>query len=107
MISYDVHRWRDHLFAVRGSMVEQILYRLLLSVGWAAGVVLIDRYVVSLTIPATAHTLTGLAIGLLLVFRTNASYDRFWEGRKLWGGMVNETRNLARQSRALIAPQAP
>jgi putative membrane protein len=40
--------------------------------------------------------LTGVALGLLLVFRTNASYDRFWEGRKLWGGIVNETRNLAR-----------
>jgi putative membrane protein len=44
------------------------------------------------------HSLVGVALGLLLVFRTNASYDRFWEGRKLWGGMVNECRNLARQA---------
>jgi putative membrane protein len=43
-----------------------------------------------------AHGLIGVALGLLLVFRTNASYDRFWEGRKQWGGIVNETRNLAR-----------
>ena len=47
-------------------------------------------------IPATVHTLVGTALGLLLVFRTNSSYDRFWEGRQLWGSLVNESRNLAR-----------
>ncbi len=44
-----------------------------------------------------------MALGLLLVFRTNASYDRFWEGRKLWGSIVNECRNLARGARALLS----
>src|SRR5688572_14427734 len=37
----------------------------------------------------------GLILGLLLAFRTNTSYDRWWEGRKLWGQLVNDTRNLA------------
>ena len=37
-----------------------------------------------------------------LGFRNNASYDRFWEGRKLWGGLVNTSRSLARQSLTLI-----
>jgi predicted membrane chloride channel (bestrophin family) len=32
----------------------------------------------------SAHTLLGVALGLLLVYRTNAAYDRFWEGRKAW-----------------------
>ena len=40
----------------------------------------------------------GVALGMLLVFRTSSSYDRFWEGRKLWGGIVNETRNLIRSA---------
>jgi putative membrane protein len=48
-------------------------------------------------IPSVLHTLIGVALGLLLVFRTNASYDRYWEGRKLLGGMVNRTRDLVRQ----------
>src|SRR5581483_1443159 len=48
------------------------------------------------------HSLVGVALGLLLVFRTNASYDRFWEGRKLWGTIVNESRNLARSARAFL-----
>ncbi len=43
-----------------------------------------------------------MALGLLLVFRTNASYERFWEGRKLWGGIVNESRNLARMVNAFL-----
>jgi putative membrane protein len=42
----------------------------------------------------------GTALGLLLVFRTNSSYDRYWEGRRLWGGIVNETRNLIRGASA-------
>jgi putative membrane protein len=53
--------------------------------------------------PETAHSLVGVALGLLLVFRTNASYDRFWEGRKQWGAMVNESRNLARSASVHLA----
>lgn len=41
------------------------------------------------------HSLLGIVLGLFLVFRTNSAYDRWWEGRKLWGGMVNSTRNFA------------
>jgi putative membrane protein len=41
------------------------------------------------------HSLVGFVISLLLVFRTNTAYDRWWEGRKQWGAMVNNTRNLA------------
>jgi putative membrane protein len=41
------------------------------------------------------HSLLGIVLGLFLVFRTNSAYDRWWEGRKLWGGIVNSTRNLA------------
>ena len=41
------------------------------------------------------HNLLGFAISMLLVFRTNTAYDRWWEGRKLWGSLVNNSRNLA------------
>ena len=44
---------------------------------------------------ADLHGLLGLILGTLLVFRTNTSYDRWWEGRKLWGQLVNDSRNLA------------
>ncbi len=58
------------------------------------------------SIPLTGHTLIGAVIGLLLVFRTNASYDRFWEGRKLWGGVVNDSRNLGRLATSLLKEDA-
>jgi putative membrane protein len=48
------------------------------------------------------HSLLGIVLGLFLVFRTNTAYDRWWEGRKLWGGLVNSTRNFALKLNAYI-----
>ncbi len=49
------------------------------------------------------HSLLGIVLGLFLVFRTNTAYDRWWEGRKIWGGMVNSTRNFAMKINAGIS----
>ena len=46
-------------------------------------------------IPVGPHEIAGALLGLILVVRTNAGYERWWEGRRLWGGIVNQTRNLA------------
>src|SRR6478609_2472217 len=48
------------------------------------------------------HSLLGIVLGLFLVFRTNSAYDRWWEGRKQWGSMVNNTRNLAHKLGAFL-----
>jgi len=96
MIQYDPHKWLDHFFDIRGTMVREIIGRVALCVAWAAGVVAFHKHVHDVSMPSLLHTLMGVALGLLLVFRTSSSYDRFWEGRKLWGGIVNETRNLVR-----------
>lgn len=48
------------------------------------------------------HSLLGIVLGLFLVFRTNSAYDRWWEGRKLWGLMVNNTRNLSFKLNAFL-----
>ena len=48
------------------------------------------------------HSLLGFAISMLLVFRTNTAYDRWWEGRRLWGMLVNNSRNLALKIGAFI-----
>ena len=55
------------------------------------------------TIP---FTLTGVALSIFLGFRNNAAYERWWEGRKLWGALVNTSRTFARQAVTLIAPPA-
>lgn len=49
------------------------------------------------------HSLLGIVLGLFLVFRTNTAYDRWWEGRRLWGAMVNSTRNFAMKLSAYIS----
>lgn len=53
-------------------------------------------------VPDDIHTYFGAVLGVFLVFRTNTAYDRWWEGRKLWGQLVNETRNLAIKVEACV-----
>src|SRR5271155_519752 len=55
----------------------------------------------ALEIPSTLHVLLGGVLAMLLVFRTNTANDRWWEGRKLWGQLVNDSRNLAIKVRSL------
>lgn len=87
-------------------MVREIVGRVTACVVWSALITGVHLYVRPIGVPNTIHTLAGTALSLLLVFRTNSSYDRFWEGRKLWGGIVNETRNLARAA-AIFLREAP
>lgn len=58
------------------------------------------------TFGAAYHGFLGLVLGLLLVFRTNTSYERWWEGRKLWGQLVNDSRNLAIKVRTCVCTTA-
>ena len=48
------------------------------------------------------HSILGFVLSLLVVFRTNTAYDRWWEGRKLWGALVNNTRNLSVKLNAFL-----
>lgn len=107
MITYDKHDWTSHLFDLRGSMVREILGRVSVCVVWSAVVVAIDRLAFPLQISPVAHTLVGAALALLLVFRTNSSNDRYWDGRKQWGAITNASRNIARATRAYLANAAP
>ena len=105
MIEYDTRDWRRNLFLVRGTVAPRIAWRVLLFAAWSAAVVLFHQFVHPVAVSSTVHTLVGVALGLLLVFRTNASYERFWEGRKLWGAIVSQSRNLARMAAAYLRDQ--
>lgn len=100
MIDYDPHRWWFHFFDIKGSMVKEIAARVSSCTLWAVAVVIIDQHIMDVSISPIAHQLVGTALGLLLVFRTNSSYDRFWEGRRMWGSIINESRNLVRGAAA-------
>ncbi len=87
-------------FVIRGSVLPRILVDVLGFGVLAAGTVLVSRYLaknhsINLTMPSGPFEAAGAVLGLLLVLRLNAGYDRWWEARKLWGGIVNESRNLA------------
>ena len=96
MIDYDSRRWLSVIFRWRGSVLATSFVRIatVAALGALAVWLYRDR---GFHAPPIAHTILGVALGLLLVFRTNASYDRWWEGRRMFGMIVNRSRDLARQ----------
>jgi putative membrane protein len=107
VIQYPTRRWAALVFRTEGSVFPRVALRSLMFAGLAAAVVAVgEQTSIDLGITGAAHAMVGVALGLLLVFRTNASYDRYWEGRDLLGSIVNEARNLARQARSYLAPGA-
>lgn len=96
MIDYETRSWLGTLVHMRGSVLPKLVPRMILYSILGAGAAYLHQHTGAF-IPPTAHTLVGVALGLLLVFRTNASYDRFWEGRRLFGMLVNRSRDLVRQ----------
>lgn len=96
-MSSEKRRWLQTALQVKGSVVPQVLPRSLFcgAFGLLITIAFVHGHPVSM--PALASLIPNIVLGLLLVFRTNTAYDRFWEGRKAWGKLVNDTRNLARQ----------
>jgi len=69
--------------------------------------VLLDHFgSLSLHASPTPFQIVGVALAILVGFRNNAAYDRWWEGRKLWGGIINASRSLARQMTSFTADSA-
>ncbi len=109
MIKYNPRLWFTHIFHVYKSDTLRILLPEILIVGvytWLLNYGLAHFFPeVNMKLfknAFTIHTLIGFVMGLLLVFRTNTAYERWWEGRKLWGSLVNNTRHLAIKTTHLI-----
>jgi putative membrane protein len=100
MIIRKKEHWFRMLFIWHGSVLPQLLPRLGILFVLSVAVVYLHGSVFSFKVPLNPapFTLFGIALALFLGFRNSASYDRFWEGRKLWGAVLNETRSLARQA---------
>lgn len=97
MIDYEGRRWLNVILRTHGSVMPRLLPRAL--VGGAFGGIAAWAFAThQVKLSPIAHTMIGVALGLLLVFRTNASYDRYWEGRRLLGGIVIRVRDLVRQA---------
>ena len=82
---------------MRGSVVQTVLPRSIVCGLFAALVVVFSKSGMQMVPPLKDNIIPSIVLGLLLVFRTNTAYDRFWEGRKCWGTITGGTRNLARR----------
>ncbi len=89
------------LFVWHGSVLPHLLPRLSVLFVLSSGIVYLHHSVFSVEINPAPFTLFGIALALFLGFRNNASYERFWEARKLWGALLNDARSLARQASTL------
>jgi putative membrane protein len=93
-------KWFNLAFKFQGSVAPIILPRVLIFAGFAFGVSLFHYYEPQISLKVlgdlTNNVVFNLVLGLLLVFRTNTAYDRYWEGRKAWGTLVVNIRNLSR-----------
>jgi putative membrane protein len=102
MISYNTKDWFTFIFRFHKADTVRTLFPIMVAIGiYAAFIgymevefwkIAENSYVKNITI---MHGMLGFVISLLLVFRTNTAYDRWWEGRRQWGSLVNNSRNFA------------
>lgn len=91
------------LFALRGSVLPKIAPQLAVVVALSSAMVIWDATWGRLPhLSASPFGLFGVALSLFLGFRNNAAYDRWWEARKLWGGLLADARSLAREAEVFL-----
>lgn len=98
MINYNPKDWVTLILRFHKSDTMRMLLPAMLTLGLFTGAMeylIKDVLDVDYKASPMVHSLLGFVISLLLVFRTNTGYDRWWEGRKLWGGFVNNSRSLS------------
>lgn len=106
-IDWKKQHWFEVALLWQMSVIPAILPRVLLCSAFGFFISILYEFGISLSWPALSGVVPSIVLGLLLVFRTNTAYERFWEGRKAWGTLVNTVRNLARQIWGAIAENKP
>jgi putative membrane protein len=105
MIEYDRYNWLATVFSFRGTALRQAAGRIVALTLFAVAVQTVYEFAtarggkhvdVVFGLEPVEHAVLGSLLGFLIVFRMNASNDRYWEGRSLWGQMINSSRNLVR-----------
>ncbi len=99
--------WLKVALQVEGSVIPTIRDRVFWCGMFGLFISLLAFYHIPVAAKSLAGVIPSIVLGLLLVFRTNTAYERFWEGRKAWGAIVNNIRNLARLIWVAIAEIDP
>ncbi len=113
MIEYERTNWLGTVFAVRGTVVPHVLPRVGALTAFSLALCLADDFAIrkyGIELPALdqlGHSVLGVALSMLIVFRTNASNNRYWDARAYWGALTNGSRNLARLSAVYASPAKP
>lgn len=107
MINYNPKSWVKLIFAFHQSDTFRILWKEIIYIGiFTLAIAWVEIHyfpnAVFLEKLISVYSLIGFVISLLLVFRTNTAYDRWWEGRRKWGEVVNDTRNLSVKLAAVL-----
>jgi putative membrane protein len=108
MVQYNPKSWFSLIFHAYSRFVMRTLMpALVFMVLFTSGVCYVVLEIIhpdkeEFTSTTALHSLLGIVLGLFLVFRINSAYDRWYEGRKLWGSMVNSTRNFALKLNAFL-----
>lgn len=110
MINYNPKNWFTLIFMFHKSTMMKHIVPNMLGVGlYTTGIIYLmlevikvdfdhSEYILNMQI----HKLIGIVLGLVLVFRTNTAYSRWWEGRMLWGALVNHSRMLAIKTHGVL-----
>jgi putative membrane protein len=105
MITYNPKDWWKLIFAFHRSDSFRVLLPGMIAMAFYTTFVAwleIDYLHVTFKNVTVVHSLVGFVLSMMLIFRTNSAYDRWWEGRKLWGSLVNNSRNLALKLHAFL-----
>lgn len=112
MITYNPKDWFLFIFRLHKSDTIRKLFPMIIGMGlysWLVAYLELEYWKIGsnslVKNVSLLHNLLGFVLSLLLVFRTNTAYDRWWEGRKLWGSVVNNSRNLAIKIKSFITDE--
>lgn len=108
MITYNPKDWFTLIIQFHKSDTFRQLFFSLICIGiYAAVIVFLETHYFPIITknPTVMHSILGFVLSMLLVFRTNSAYDRWWEGRKIWGSAVNNSRNLSLKLSVIVTDQ--
>jgi len=109
MVQYNPKEWITYIFRFHKSDTFRQLIPMMIFISIYSGLICyieMDYFKLKENSPvkniSIMHTTVGFVLSLLLAYRTNTAYDRWWEGRKLWGALVNNSRNLSIKLSAIL-----